>query len=267
MDYSKIVLENIDLMRSKHPLVHNITNFVVMNSSANILLAQGAYPVMAHSIHEVADMVAIADALVLNIGTLTNEWVESMILAGKRANELNKPIVFDPVGSGATPLRTRKSREILDNVKVTVLRGNASEIASLMDEKITTRGVDSTVDVDYIVDSAKALARSRKLIVAVSGVEDLVTDGIKAIRIANGVPQMSMVTGLGCGLSATVGAFLGACPDPFDATVSAMSFFGIAGEKALEKTNLPGSFATAFIDSLYEVSQGTFRIPKIRIQG
>jgi len=221
---------------------------------------------MAHSIDEVADMVSIADALVLNIGTLTEEWVGSMLLAGKRANELNKPVIFDPVGSGATPFRTKKSREIIDKVKIKILRGNASEIASRMDEKTKTKGVDSTIDVDNIVDSARELALSRNFIVAVSGVEDLVTDGKRVIRIANGVPQMTMVTGLGCGLTATIAAFVGACSDPFEATVSAISFFGMAGEMALEKSDMPGSFAVAFLDALFKISQGNYGHLRIRVR-
>jgi hydroxyethylthiazole kinase len=250
-----IVVDNFTGVKKGHPLVHNITNFVVMNSSANILLAQGAFPVMAHAINEVEDMVSLANALVLNIGTLTDEWIEAMILAGKAANKKDIPVVLDPVGSGATPLRTQACQKILANVEVRVIRGNASEINSLVNQGGKTRGVDSIHGVDDIIDGAKFLALERKAIVGVSGERDLVTDGNRVVRVGNGVPMMTMVTGTGCGLSATVGAYIGANSEHFNATVSAFAVFGVAGEIAFEKAKAPGSFEIAFLDALYSMSE------------
>ena len=247
--WSKITDEHLRNVRFKHPLVHNITNFVAMNISANILLSQGAQPVMAHARNEVEDMVSIADALVLNIGTLTDEWVESMILAGKKANELGIPVVLDPVGAGATPLRTAKTEDILSEVAVTVIRGNASEIDAVAGSS-GTRGVDSTRAVDSVVETASRIARKFDCVVAVSGEHDLIVDGDRSVRVANGRPIMASVTGLGCGLSATVAAFVGANMNRFDATVAAFGFYDIAGEIAFEKSPYPGGFQTAFIDAL-----------------
>jgi len=245
------IVANINNVRAKHPLVHNITNFVVMNIAANVLLAESAFPVMAHSIDEVKDMVDIADALVLNIGTLTGEWVESMIIAGKKANEKGIPVVFDPVGAGATPFRTEKSLEILEKIKISVLRGNASEINAIIDSQGKTRGVDSIHSVDDIIDKAVKFAKEKNLVIAVSGEIDMITDGTDIVRVNNGVPMMTLVTGLGCSLSSTVGAFVGANKDIFDATVSAFAYYTIAGEIASTYSHGPGTFAVAFLDALY----------------
>jgi len=254
LDWKKKFALNLEAVREKHPLVHNITNFVVMNSSANILLAQGAFPVMAHAINEVEDMVALANCLVLNIGTLTDEWVDAMIAAGKKANSLGIPVVLDPVGAGATPLRSRKTMEILDSVQIAVIRGNASEINALVDSEGKTRGVDAIHGVDDIIEGAKSLATRRNAIVAVSGKRDLITDGKRIVRVGNGVAMMGAVTGTGCGLSATVGAFIGANEDQFGATVAAFAFYGRAGEVAGGNSTGPGSFEVAFKDALHSLS-------------
>jgi len=263
-EWQSIVKQNLNNVREKHPLVHNITNFVVMNSSANMLLAQGAFPVMAHAINEVEDMVSIANALVINIGTLTDEWVESMILAGKAANSKGIPVVLDPVGSGATPLRTEACKRILNEVDITVIRGNASEINSLVNQAGKTRGVDSIHGVDDVAGGANFLALERKAIVAVSGEKDLITDGTRSVRICNGVPMMSMITGTGCGLSATVAAYVGANDNVFEATVSAFSVFCLVGEMAKADSKGPGSFEVAFMDALYNISEKEIKKADIR---
>jgi hydroxyethylthiazole kinase len=254
-NWKKITADNLDKVRSQHPLVHNITNFVVMNSSANILLAQGAMPVMAHAINEVEHMVALAHALVLNIGTLTDEWVEAMIRAGRTANEKSIPVVLDPVGAGATPLRTDKAKEILREVQVTVLRGNASEINALAVSGGKTRGVDSVHQADEVLGGALSLIEKYHLIVGISGKTDIIADGSKIVKIDNGSPLMQKVTGTGCGLSATVGAFLGVEKDPLIATICAFGFYNIAGEKAAGRSQAPGTFSVAFLDALDEVSK------------
>jgi hydroxyethylthiazole kinase len=254
-NWKKIVADNLNKVRTQHPLVHNITNFVVMNSSANILLAQGAMPVMAHALNEVEHMVSLANALVLNIGTLTDEWVESMIKAGRMANEKSIPLVLDPVGAGATPLRTEKAKEILQEVRITVLRGNASEIDALAVSGGKTRGVDSVHQADEVLGGALSLIEKYHLIVGISGKTDIIIDGAKVVKIDNGSPLMQKVTGTGCGLSATVGAFLGVEKDSFIATISAFGFYNIAGEMAAKRSKAPGSFSVAFLDALDEVSE------------
>ena len=262
-NWEVVVAENLDRVRTRHPLVHNITNFVVMNSSANILLAQGAMPVMAHAINEVEHMVSLANALVLNIGTLTDEWVEAMIKAGIAANEKSIPVVLDPVGAGATPLRTEKAKEILEKVKITVLRGNASEINALAVSGGTTRGVDSVHQADEVLGGALALIDTYRLIIGISGKTDIIADGNRVIKIDNGSPLMQKVTGTGCGLSATVGAFLGVEKDPLVAAVSAFGFYDIAGETAAGRSKGPGSFSVAFLDALEDVSNKD--LEKLRI--
>jgi len=196
---------NLDLIKVQKPLIHNITNYVVMNFTANALLSVGASPVMAHAAEEVEEMVAFAGALVLNIGTLSDGWIRSMIKAGKKASELHKPIVLDPVGSGATSLRTRTARDIIEQTEVTVIRGNASEVLSLKHQDAKTRGVDSVHAVEDAADTAVALATELGTTLAITGPVDLVTDGSRVVRILNGHPLMGQVTGTGCVATAVTG--------------------------------------------------------------
>lgn len=241
--------------------MHNITNFVVMNPSANILLALGASPVMAHSREEVAEMAAMAGALVLNIGTLSETWIEAMVLAARAANEQGIPVILDPVGAGATRYRTQTAKRILREVNISVIRGNASEVLSLAVADVKTRGVDSSLSLsDEIVDVAGAIARQHGCIVAVSGEKDLSTDGGRVLRVANGVPLMTRVTGLGCGLSAVIGAFCAVDRDDLlDATAAAFGFYGLCGELALGISDRPGSFFVAFLDTLYSAGGAEIR--------
>ena len=249
-DYTADLLDRI---RKNAPLVHNITNYVVMNSSANILLALGASPVMAHCRTEVEEMVGMAGALVLNIGTLQEDWVESMLCAGRAANRKGIPVVLDPVGAGATSLRTAAAQKILDEVRISVLRGNASEVLALTSSDVRTKGVDSSLELSAAAtDAFRTLAAERRCVVAVSGAEDFVTDGERILRVGNGRPLMTRVTGLGCGLSAVVGAF-GAVADGeiFMSTAAAFGFYGLCGELAFRQSQYPGSFFVAFVDALY----------------
>lgn len=241
-------------IREKKPLVHNITNLVVMNITANALLSMGASPVMAHAENEVEEMVSLADALVLNIGTLTDEWIASMIRAGKKATLLNTPIVFDPVGAGATPFRTESAQKIINQVNVRVIRGNASEILSLRRSDSKTKGVDSGHSVEEAAEIAKTLAGERETTIAVTGPMDLVTDGHTAFRVENGHPLMGRVTGTGCTATAVIGAFLAVDDDPLMAAVSALAFFGLAGERAAQRAQAPGSFQVALMDALYTLT-------------
>jgi hydroxyethylthiazole kinase len=250
----KLLLADLNLVREKSPLVHNITNFVVMNNTANALLAIGASPVMAHAVEEVTDMVAIASALVINMGTLSEKWVEAMLLAGKAATKKGIPVVFDPVGVGATPYRNETAAKILEQCKPTIIRGNASEIMALAKENIATKGVDSTTSSDTALEAAKRLALQTGAVVVISGEEDFITDGKKVLTVQNGSTLMPKVTGMGCTATAITGAFAAINKDPLLAAAHAMAVMGIAGELATAKSQGPASLQTNFIDTLYSLS-------------
>ena len=246
--------ENLARLREKKPLIHNITNYVVMNYTANALLAMGASPVMAHAQNEVEDMVSFAGALVLNIGTLTDDWIASMVKAGKKASTQGTPIILDPVGSGATPLRTNSAKQIIDQTKISVIRGNASEILSLRHENSQTKGVDSVHSVDEATDTARILAEELQTTLAITGPIDLITDGRRVVRVANGHPLMGYVTGTGCTATTAIGAFLAVDKDPVSATATALAFFGLAGEVAGQAASAPGSFMIQLLDALYTIT-------------
>lgn len=246
--------ESLGKIRADKPLIHNITNYVVMNYTANALLAMGASPVMAHAEDEVEEMVAFAGALVLNIGTLSDAWITAMIKAGKRASEIGTPVILDPVGSGATTLRTSAAKRIIQTADIRVIRGNASEILSLADADSKTRGVDAMHSVEEAAETAKILAKELTTTLAITGPTDLVTDGERLVRISNGHALMPQVTGTGCTATAAIGAFCAVDDDPVSATAGALAFFGLAGEKAGQTANAPGSFAHAMIDALYTLS-------------
>lgn len=247
--------ENLKNLREKKPLIHNITNFVVMNYTANALLACGASPVMAHASEEVEEMVTFASALVLNIGTLTPYWVDSMLKAGRRANELNIPIILDPVGSGATKLRTDSAKRLIDEVSIKVVRGNASEVLSLAHEGSKTKGVDSIHTVDEAADAALTLSKELNTTLAITGKVDLITDGERIYRVSNGHDLMGYCTGTGCTATVLIGAFLAVDSDPVIATTTALAYFGLAGEKAATKAQSPGSFQIAMLDALYTIDE------------
>ena len=214
----------------------------------------GASPVMAHAQNEVEDMAAFAGALVINIGTLEDEWITSMLKAGKKASELNTPIILDPVGSGATALRTNAARAIIDETRLSVIRGNASEILSLRHEDSKTKGVDSIHSVEEAAQTATVLAQELNTSLAITGPVDLITDGNRVIRVSNGHPLMGYVTGTGCTATVTIGAFLAVDDDPVTATATALAFFGLAGEVAGDKAAAPGSFMIQLLDALYTIS-------------
>ena len=245
---------DLALVRAKSPLVHNITNYVAMNFSANALLAIGASPVMAHAVEEMDDMVAIASALVINIGTLDAEWVRGMLRAGRAAHRMGKPIVLDPVGAGATPYRTATAWEIIRECRPTIIRGNASEIMALVNADITSKGVDSSQSSDDALESAKQLALSTGAVVVISGATDYITDGTRTETITNGSPLMTRVTAMGCTASSMVGAFAGINPDAFEAALHGMAAMGVCGELAVAKSPVPGTLLTHFVDALYTIT-------------
>lgn len=251
--------DNLKRVREKKPLVHNITNFVVMNYTANALLACGASPVMAHAAEEVEEMVSLAGALVLNIGTLTPEWVEAMLRAGKKANALKVPIVLDPVGSGATRLRTDSAKLLTRELSIQVVRGNASEVLSLAKKEARTKGVDSIHSVEEAEAAAIALAGELKTTLAVTGKVDLITDGKRIHKVHNGHEMMGMVTGTGCTATVMIGAFLAVEPDSLYATTTGLAYFGLAGEKAALHTKSPGSYQISLLDALFLIDEKELR--------
>jgi hydroxyethylthiazole kinase len=242
-------------LRERKPLVHQITNYVVMNETANATLALGALPVMAHAPQEVEEMAALAGALVLNIGTLSEHWVEAMVLAGKAASG---PIVLDPVGAGATRYRTETAKRLLDELDVTVVRGNAAEIATLAGRRAEIRGVESIAAGDEPAELARAAARTLGAVVSVTGPVDHVSDGERVIAIANGHELMGTVSGTGCMSTAVTGSFLAAKPDaPLEAAAEALAAFGVAGEDAARDAKGPGTFHAGLYDALYNLDPAT----------
>lgn len=233
---------DLQAVRDRAPLVHSITNFVVMNFNANALLALGASPVMAHAQQEVADMAGIAQALVLNIGTLEPDWIRAMKTALQAARARGIPVVLDPVGAGATPYRNAALAELMAAGAPSIVRGNGSEIMSVAGVAAKTRGVDSSASSGQALDAAKALARDIGGVVCASGADDHVVDasGRWAV-LSNGHPWMTRVTGVGCSASALVGAVAAVQPDAWRATVAAMACLGVVGELAVERTQAAGA--------------------------
>jgi hydroxyethylthiazole kinase len=245
-------------IRERKPLVHQITNYVVMNETANATLALGALPVMAHAREEVEEMAALAAALVLNIGTLSPKWVEAMLAAGRAANEAGVPIVLDPVGAGATTYRTETAQRILDAVDVAVVRGNAAEIATLAGREAEIRGVESIGAGDSAAKLAGAAARKLSTVVAVTGATDHVSDGRHALAVANGDPLLATITGSGCMSTAITGCFLAVRSEaPLAAAAEALVAFAVAGEEAAREAKGPGSFHAVLYDALYALDPAT----------
>jgi hydroxyethylthiazole kinase len=250
--------DSLRRLRETKPLVHQITNYVVMNETANATLALGALPVMAHAREEVEEMAAIAGALVLNIGTLSPHWVDAMLLAGRVANERGTPVVLDPVGAGATSYRTETAKRILDEIDVTVLRGNAGEVATLVGVDAEVRGVESIATGGDPADLARQAAQQLGLVASVTGAVDHVSDGETVISIANGHPLMATITGTGCMSSALTGCFLAVNrDDPLAAAAEALVAFGVAGEDAAVGARGPGSFHVALYDELAALDPAT----------
>lgn len=262
----KNIFENV---RKTSPLIHNITNYVTVNDCANMLLACGASPIMSDAIDDVEDITAICGGLNINIGTLNERTIPSMFLAGKKANELGHPVLLDPVGAGASALRTNTAVELMEKVKFTVIRGNISEIKTLANGSGTTKGVDADVadrvteeNLETAVAFAKALAKKTGSVIAITGAIDIVADADCAYCIYNGTPMMSTITGTGCQLSALVTAFVVANPaNPLKATAAAVCAMGLCGEIAHKRlTDLDGNstYRNYIIDAMYNLDSDTF---------
>ena len=249
------IWSSVKEIRQKSPVVHNITNYVVMNNSANALLAIGASPVMAHAEEEVEEMVNIAGALVINIGTLSPNWIRAMFRAARQAKKQNIPIILDPVGAGATAYRTNTARELLHAVPPAIIRGNASEIMAILEEDAKTKGVDSTASSHAAIDVARKLNRLHRSVICVSGETDYIIDGDDVTKVMNGHPMMTKVTGMGCIATALCGAFAAVNNTYAEAAAQAMAVMGIAGEMGVEKVPGPGSLQVRFLDALYGLSE------------
>jgi len=254
----KEISKVVDLVRESNPLVHNITNVVVTNFTANGLLALGASPVMAYAKEEVAEMASIAGALVLNMGTLRPDEVEAMLLAGKSANVNNVPVLFDPVGAGATSYRIEVARHIPAEIELAIIRGNAAEIANVINERWEIKGVDAGAGNGNVVSIAKQAADELNTVAVITGKEDVVTDGERTILIQNGHPILTKVTGTGCLLTSVIGAFVAVEKDYVKAAVAALTFYGVAAELAAAKTveKGPGSFQIEFLNQLANTTSG-----------
>ncbi len=237
-------------VREKRPLVHHITNYVTVNDCANITISVGAAPVMADAPEEVCEMVTFAGALVLNIGTLNKGQIESMLLAGGMANDRRIPIVLDPVGAGATRFRTESAQRLLDELKITILKGNAGEIGILAGAEAHVRGVDSCGVTGDLFRIAQHYAKEAGLTVVVSGATDIVTDGKSHLLVENGHPMLGSISGTGCMAASVIGAFSAAADSPVISSAAALAAFGLAGERAAAGARGPYSFKTALFDEM-----------------
>ncbi len=254
MTDQKQTIEDLKKVREQAPLIHNITNYVVMNSTANALISLGASPVMAHAVEEMEDMVGLASALVINIGTLSEKWIEAMHIAGKAAKKKGIPVILDPVGAGATAYRTNTSKSLIDEVKPDIIRGNGSEIMAIAQAGFTTKGVDSTASAESASEGAQELARLSGAVVSISGKTDHITDGRGITKIKNGHHLLGKVTGTGCASSAITAAFASVNNNLVDAACEAMIIMGTAGQMAGARADAPGTFYAHFLDALYQIN-------------
>jgi len=250
------------VVKGKSPLVHQITNYVTVNDCANVTLAIGGSPVMADDLDEAADMASLAQALVINIGTLNARTIASMLAAGKRARERGIPVILDPVGIGATKLRTNTVKIMIEEVCPTVIRGNMSEIKCLAGLDVAIKGVDSTADEKHGAQVARQLAKQLRCIVAITGKQDIVSDGTRTTLIDNGHELLSKVTGTGCMTTALVGTYCGAIQDWYVGTVAGILTMGLAGEIAehsLKTGDGIGMFKVRLFDAIFNLTPESMR--------
>jgi len=255
INLGKKIFGIIERIRQERPLIHNITNMVAMNDSANIILAIGGLPVMAHAQAEVREMVRVAGALVLNIGTLTSEQIDSMIAAGEEANNLKKPVVLDPVGAGATHLRTDSALHLQERIKIDIVRGNHAEVSILAGLKGSIKGVESVGSGKNAVEVARSLARKHNQVAIITGKQDIVTDGKTVIEINNGSPMLGTITATGCMVTSLIATFAAVWDDYIMASTGALVCFGLAGERAAVKAQGPGSFKVNLFDEVYNLNE------------
>ncbi len=251
--------EIMSRVRSRKPLVHQITNFVVMNETANMTLCAGALPVMAHAQQEVEEMAGAAQALVLNLGTLWPEEVEAMLLAGRRANLRGIPVVLDPVGAGATHFRSESAQRLMEQLSISIVRGNMAEMATLAGYQATIRGVESLGAAGDPAEVAGACARKFGCVAAITGRVDVVSDGTRVARVSNGHELMSRVTGTGCMSTAVTAAYAAVEKDWLLAAASGLAAFGLAGEMAAQGSPGPGTFHVRLYDAMAQLTPEALR--------
>ncbi|SDI20363.1 hydroxyethylthiazole kinase [Alteribacillus bidgolensis] len=258
---SKEASKLLEQVREQKPLIHNITNVVVTNFTANGILSMGAAPVMANAVQEAADMASAADALVLNIGTLNDAQIEAMMLAGKAANEKGIPIVLDPVGAGATAYRTETARKLLEQLDITLLRGNAAEVSEIAGLESDIRGVDASGGEKNMEAIASHAAKTLNIAVAVTGAKDAVADNKCLYSINNGHSMLTRITGTGCLASAVIAAFLTVTEKTASGAAAALGYYGIAAERAEGFASMqgPGTFQIELLNALYHVGEMDFK--------
>lgn len=249
-------MQFLQKIRQTNPLIFNITNEVVTNFVANGLLALGASPAMSNSPEEAKDMAKISQAVVLNIGTPTQQQLAAMILAGKTANEHNIPVILDPVAVGATQFRTNIIERLLENISFTVIRGNMAEIAVLNKELVAMRGVDSLTD-SIAYDTVRNVAKTYHTIVVATGETDIISDGDKVYTVNNGHEMLTNVTGSGCLLTSIIGAYTSLKDNTLNAVVHAVASYGIAADKVIKQSKGPGSFKVNLLDELHVMEDHT----------
>ncbi|MFH1588357.1 MAG: hydroxyethylthiazole kinase [Candidatus Diapherotrites archaeon] len=252
MDYLR------EKIREQKPLVHHITNWVTIYDCANVCRAIGSLPVMAHAKEEVQEMTGIASALVLNIGTLTNELIEAMKLAGKKANEKGIPVVLDAVGAGATKMRTEKVKELLNEIKIDLIKGNSAEIGIIAGVEAEVKGVEAINVSKEPKELVKDLAKELNAVVIATGKIDYVSDGKRVFAVKNGHSLMGQVVGTGCMAASVIGSFAAVEKDYASAAAQALSFYGVAAELAAKESKGPGTFKEKFFDELFNLNEKTF---------
>ncbi len=252
-EINRQIAEAFSRIRQTKPLIHHITNLVVMNDTANVTLHLGALPVMAHAPEEVVQMTRMSGALVLNIGTLTSLWIESMRIAGQAANEHGIPIVLDPVGAGATAFRTQMSQFLLKELKIAILRGNAGEIGALSGAGGVVKGVESVEGVKDPAAVAQAMAKEQDTVVVIGGKRDILSDGKRVLGVDNGHAWLTTITGTGCMVTTAVAAFGAVERDYLIAAAGGLACFGLAAELAAQKASGPASFKVALLDQIYNL--------------
>ncbi|MCM8759168.1 MAG: hydroxyethylthiazole kinase, partial [Candidatus Omnitrophica bacterium] len=251
------IYDIVEKIREQKPVVHHLTNWVTIYDCANIVKVLGGSPIMAHAPEEIFEITSIASSLVLNIGTLTVDFVESTKIAAKTANLKKIPVVLDVCGAGASRLRNQKVSELIEYASINIIKGNGSEIASIAGENVFTKGVDSTETGLNLIKVAEKLAVEKQCIVAITGKQDIVSDGKRTFMVKNGHELLSHIVGTGCMATSVIGTFAAVEKDLVVAATGALALFGIAAEVAAESTNLPSSFKTKLFDVLYSIDRQT----------
>ncbi len=251
---NKNTAELLQTLREKRPIIHHITNYVTVNDCANVTLAIGAAPVMAHAKQEVAQMTSLSNALVLNIGTLDPEQIESMLIAGKCANEKNIPIILDPCGAGATTLRTEAAKKLTEQLNITIIKGNASEIATLAGLEAETKGVESGALKTTPEHAACTLRELTGATIIITGKKDIITDKTKTITLSGGSPMTTKITGGGCMAASLIASFASIEKNPLIAGTAALTCFNTAQELAEKKSTGPMDYKKNLIDELHNLT-------------